>query len=199
MTRSYTDELDGFERDLVTGMGPCGVAKPGRGLARLADGLPAVAPPLSLRARVLAAAAPDERLARYVQPITALLDVDERAARSMLARIDDPSAWFELMPGISLLPVDGGPRTQGALRGFVRIRAGTEFPLHQHLGEEAVMIMQGYYADGASGAVFGPGDTPIHPVGSEHSLRVLSDGPDLLGLFVAYGGLRAGEQAFLPF
>jgi anti-sigma factor ChrR (cupin superfamily) len=88
---------------------------------------------------------------------------------------------------------------KNALRGFVRVRAGVEFPQHDHLGDEAVMIMQGFYADSASGEVFGPGDTPRQTVDTRHSFRVFADGPDLLGLVVAQGGLRAQGREFLPF
>jgi hypothetical protein len=142
---------------------------------------------------------PEHRLARYAQPIAALLDIDVTAAEALIARIDDPSAWIDFLPGISLLPAPAGPHTVGALRGFVRVRAGVEFPEHEHLGDEAVMIMQGYYSDSITGAVFGPGDTPRMPVETRHSFRVFADGPDLLGLVVAQGGLRAQGQDFLPF
>ena len=192
MKRSHTDEPDSFLKDVAE------VPPDERPLVGLTDALPPAAPSASLRNRVLAAAIPAERLAHYLNQITAMLDIEPDDARALLARIDDPSAWFELLPGISLLPAGGGPRVHGALRGFVRVRAGVEFPQHEHLGDEAVMIMQGFYADGVTGEVFGPGDTPVHPIDSQHSFKVLSDGPDLLGLVVAQGGLRAQGQEFLP-
>ena len=193
MTRSKTDELDAFWRDV-----------PDRAAADLAfdfvsGSLAPISPSTDLRARLLRAAVPEERLARYADAIAERLEIDVEAARTLIARIDDPSAWFELLPGISLLPAPGGAGVQQALRGFVRVRAGVEFPEHEHLGEESVMIMQGYYADGVTGEVFGPGDVPTHALRSQHSFRVLADGPDLLGLVVAHGGLRAQGQEFLPF
>jgi len=193
MARLKTEELDAFFQDIQA------VPDAPLGFAALTDTLPAVPPPALLRDRILDDARPGDRLARFVMPIASLLDIEPAAARTLLARIDDPSAWFELLPGISVLLADGGPNVRGALRAFVKVRAGTEFPLHEHFGEESVMIMQGYYADSASGDVFGPGDTPIQPRGSQHSFRVLADGPDLLGLVVAQGGLRMQGREFLPF
>lgn len=192
MTRSNKQELDAFLREIsdVSTADPL--------LSPLSDELEPVAPPLELRDRVLVAARADDRLAHYAPRIAAALDIDEPAARAWIARIDDPSAWFELLPGISLLPTGGGPRVDRALRGFVRVRAGVEFPLHEHYGEESVTIMQGYYADSATGEVFGPGDVPVRGRDSQHGFTVLADGPDLLGLVVAFGGLRARGQDFLP-
>lgn len=193
MTRLKADELDAFERDVHD------AAAVDLGLTAMIGDLASTPPSAHARARMLDAARPEDRLARYAEPMAALLGMDPAAALAHIARIDDPSAWFEFLPGISLLPVRGGERAKGSLSGFVRVRAGVEFPEHEHLGEEAVMIMQGYYADSVTGAVFGPGETPRQQVDTRHAFRVLADGPDLLGLVVAYGGLRAQGRDFPPF
>lgn len=191
--RHRKDDLDAFGRDVED------VASVDIGLSYVTNELPTALPPAGFRDRLLGAALPEQRLARYAEPIAALLDIDVAATEALIGRIDDPSAWIEFLPGISLLPAPAGPRALGALRGFVRVRAGLEFPEHEHLGDEAVMIMQGYYSDSITGEVFGPGDTPRMPVDTRHSFRVFADGPDLLGLVVAQGGLRAQGQDFLPF
>jgi anti-sigma factor ChrR (cupin superfamily) len=201
MTRQKKDELDAFARDVEGSASVDGYRSHelSDGLSYVTNELPPIAAAAAFRERLLAAALPEQRLVRYAEPIAALLDVDLAAAEALIARIDDPSAWIEFLPGISLLPTPSGPRARGALRGFVRVRAGVEFPEHSHLGDEAVMIMQGYYSDSVTGAVFGPGDTPRMAVDTHHSFRVLADGPDLLGLVVAFGGLRAQGREFLPF
>jgi hypothetical protein len=196
MTRHGKDEMDAFERDVEDA---ASVDTSELALTYVITDLPAVQPPTALRERMLGAAKPEERLARYAEPICTLLGIERSEALALLARIDDPSAWFDLLPGISLLPAPPGTHAHGALRGFVRVRAGVEFPEHSHLGDEAVMIMQGYYTDNVTGDIFGPGDVPRHAVGTQHSFRVFEDGPDLLGLVVAFGGLRAQGQEFLPF
>lgn len=193
MTRPKTDERDAFWREVPDR------SAADLGLAAVSDALPPIAAGAPARQRLLDAAIPEERLIRFAEPIAALLEIEPDAARALIARIDDPGAWFELLPGISLLPAPGGASVTNALRGFVRVRAGVEFPQHEHLGDESVMIMQGYYADGVTGEVFGPGDVPRHAEHTQHSFRVLEDGPDLLGLVVAQGGLRAQGQEFLPF
>jgi hypothetical protein len=191
--RHKKDELDAFGRDVED------AAAVDLGLSYVASELPTIPPPADFRARLLGAALPEQRLARYAEPIAALLDIDRTAAEALISRIDDASAWIDFLPGISLLPAPAGPLAWGALRGFVRVRAGFEFPEHEHLGDEAVMIMQGYYSDSITGEVFGPGDTPRMAADTRHSFRVLADGPDLLGLVVAHNGLRAQGQEFLPF
>jgi hypothetical protein len=196
MTRHGKDEIDAFERDVEDAGSAASIEL---ALSYVITDLPPVQPPAVLRERMLGAAKPEERLARFAEPICTLLGIEPSEALALLARIDDPSAWFDLLPGISLLPAPAGTRAQGALRGFVRVRAGVEFPEHSHLGEEAVMIMQGYYEDNVTGQVFGPGDVPRHAADTQHSFRVFEDGPDLLGLVVAFGGLRAQGQEFLPF
>lgn len=193
MTGQKKDEHDAFGRDVEDAAGV------DLGLEYVTTDLPAVTPPADFRQRLLAAARPEDRFARYATQIAGLLDIDVPAAEALIARIDDASAWFDFLPGISLLPAPSGPLAQGALRGFVRVAAGLEFPEHSHLGDEAVMIMQGYYSDSVTGEVFGPGDVPRMPIGSQHSFRVFADGPDLLGLVIAFGGLRAQGQEFLPF
>jgi len=192
MTGSKTDALDAFLLEALDSSADDLEAD------SLVGQLPALAAPSGLRERILAAATPADRLARFAPSIARLLELELPAARALLLRIDEPSVWLNIYPGIDFLPAPGGPSVRAALRGFVRVRAGVEFPEHEHLGEETVMIMQGYYADGATGAVFGPGDSPKHAERSQHSFRVLADGPDLLGLVVAQGGVRTQQQEFLP-
>jgi quercetin dioxygenase-like cupin family protein len=170
----------------------------GIGLLHLSEALPAVAPPVSLRERILDGAHSEGRLARFAGAVAELLDVGLDKARALLDRIDDPAAWSHELPGISFLWVEGGPRVAVALRGFVRVDAGQEFPEHEHLGDEIVLVLQGGFEDVARGRVFRPGDIDRMPTGTSHGFRALPDGPDLLKLAVVQTGLRALGQDFLP-
>jgi anti-sigma factor ChrR (cupin superfamily) len=198
MTQTKKEELDGFGSDVWGDADLAEHRDASLGLLQLSAALPLTTPSAALRERLLGDAVPEQRLARYAPAIAEMLDVSLAQAQQLIQRLDDPQAWFDVLPGVALMPAEGGPRAAGALRGFVRVRAGDEFPRHEHLGEEAVLIMQGYYADSLHGEVYGPGDVPRMQADSEHSFRVLADGPDLLGLVRADGGLRAMGQEFLP-
>ena len=95
------------------------------------------------------------------------------------------------MRGMELLHVQGGRRVAGAITGFVRIEAGLAFPEHEHLGEEAVLIVAGRCED--AGRIHQPGDIVRMPASSRHSFRVCP-GPDLVYLAVVQRGMRIGDR-----
>jgi putative transcriptional regulator len=168
------------------------------GLECLADALPARARAASLRARVLASAAQQPRLARFAAQVAELLDVGLERAHALLARLDHASAWTPELPGISFLWVDGGPRVADALRGFVRVHAGQEFPEHAHLGDEVTLVLQGGFEDPTRGRVFRPGDLDRMAAGTSHHFRAADGGVDLLKLSVVHAGIRALGHSYLP-
>jgi anti-sigma factor ChrR (cupin superfamily) len=69
----------------------------------------------------------------------------------------------------------------------VRVPAGATFPLHRHIGEERVLVLQGGFED-QDGRVYRRGDEAWKPAGSEHSFVALP-GPDLIYLVVLFGGV----------
>jgi quercetin dioxygenase-like cupin family protein len=186
---------DAFERELAE---TAGTDAPARGLERSLESLQPIAPSAPLRARLMASAKPETRLLRFAAAVAGLLEVSVERASELLARVDDRSAFSVELPGVSLLWVDGGPSLANAVRGFVRVEAGCEFPEHEHLGEETVLVLQGRYVDSGTGEVFGPGDLARMPAGSSHGFRVPKGGPDLLKLAVVQVGLRAGEKVYEP-
>lgn len=170
----------------------------GSALVQFSEALPELAPSPALRARLLDAARSEGRLARFASAVAELLDVGIDKAKALLESIDDPAAWSHELPGISFLWVEGGPRVAAAVRGFVRVQAGTEFPDHEHLGDERVLVLQGGFEDLQRGRVFRPGDADLMPAGTSHAYRALADGPDLVKLAVVQTGLRALGQEYLP-
>jgi quercetin dioxygenase-like cupin family protein len=169
----------------------------GLGLLRLSESLGEIAPPPSLRARILADAEPSARLGRFASTVAELLDLGIDKAKQLLERIDDPSAWVEELPGISFFWVEGGPRVAGAVRGFVRVDAGHDFPEHEHLGDEVILVLQGGFEDAARGLSFHAGDIDRMPQGTAHAFRALP-GVKLLKLSVVQTGLRALGHTYLP-
>ncbi len=146
-----------------------------------------LAPPASLRSRLLAAVASESRFATFAERMAALCDLAKERAAELLAAIDDHERW---MPGpaegVSLFHIEGGPRTAEAIVGFVRVEAEATFPGHRHIGEEQVLVLQGGFVDGES--VHRRGDLVVMPAGSFHDLRALS-GPALIYLVVVDQGV----------
>ena len=79
----------------------------------------------------------------------------------------------------------GGPACAAADVGFVRVAAGTTFPLHRHLGDEHVLVLQGTYVD-SDGSHYRPGDLAFKPEGSSHEFTAGPD-QDLIYVTVFHG------------
>ena len=169
-----------------------------RGLAYLCDGLPRVAPANELRTRLLTSARRPGRLVRFADQVAKHLDVTLAKAQELLERIDDATAWTHQLPDVSFLWVEGGPSVAAAVRGFTRVTAGCEFPEHEHLGDELVLVLQGGFEDAARGLCFRAGDVDRMPAGSTHTFRALPGGTDLLKLSIVQVGVRALGQVFEP-
>jgi quercetin dioxygenase-like cupin family protein len=150
------------------------------------------------RARLMAALVETSRFERFGEAVSQILDIEHRRALRLLEKLEERALFDELMPGIELLWVDGGPRVENAVRGFVRVAAGLEFPEHQHHGEERLLVLQGSFYEPTQGRVFRPGDICVMPEGSRHSHTGPADGPDLLVLTVIDKGVSVGEQRFSP-
>jgi len=198
MTEALRIDLDddAFLREMrELGLAPDAVAN---AALSLCDALPALGQSPPLRSRILTGARAAGRLARFATTTAEFLDVSIEQAKELLARIDDASAWQMELPGVSFLWVQGGPRVANAIRGFMRVAAGCQFPEHEHLGQELALVLQGGFEDASRGLVFRPGDIDLMPPGTSHAFRALPDGPDLVQLAVTQIGLRALGTVFGP-
>jgi quercetin dioxygenase-like cupin family protein len=191
---------DGFLRDLHEQVSSVNEAErsAGSGLAALVDALEPVAPPPALRSRLLDALTAKGRFARFAESTAQLLDIGLEQAKALLDRLDDLSLFEPAFPGAGFFWVDGGPRVTNAVRGFIRVEAGTDFPEHQHIGDEIVLVLQGSFVDTTYDKTYDVGAQVLMPAGTSHAYTVPGDGPDLLKLSVTQQGLRALGQAFLP-
>lgn len=147
-------------------------------------------PPPGLRDAILAAASPVGRFERFADRLAAMLDVTRERAVSLLDAIPDLPWQPAHLPGSATCWVDGGPATDGAIRGFVRYPAATPFPEHRHLGRETVLFLSGG-ATMSDGAECRPGDVHVMPAGSRHSFET-HPGPDLLYFVVVFDGVDMG-------
>lgn len=155
-------------------------------LAALSFTLAPRRPPASLRERLLASARGPARFAPFIDRVARFIDVAAERARELLASLEDPATWLPSPgPNIHLVHLQGGPACAAADVGFVRVAAGTTFPLHRHLGDEHVLVLQGTYVD-SDGSDYRPGDLAFKPEGSSHEFTAGPD-QDLIYVTVFHG------------
>jgi hypothetical protein len=189
-TLSEEDELEAGLRDFAAA----------HGLAQLSEALDSVAPAPDARARLLAEVPAKGRFDRFAEATAKMLDLGIEQAKALLDRLQDPDAsvFSDELPGISFYWCEGGPAVANAVRGFVRVKAGTAFPNHEHIGEENVLVLQGSFVDTSRGITFHVGDFDTMKAGTSHEYVVPEGGPDLLKLSVTQEGLRAMGLTYLP-
>ena len=190
-------EVDSFLRELAA-LEQASGEDAGRLSASLVEPLAPSEPSRELRSRLMAALSQTSRFERFADTVSELLDIDRGRAEQLLDQLDNRSLFYELMPGIELYWVEGGPRVANAVRGFVRVEAGREFPEHEHHGLEHVLVLQGAFRDPTQNRTFRPGEVSVMPEGTSHMHIVPEDGPDLLLLSVIQEGVSVGDQRFWP-
>lgn len=163
-------------------------------LALLADGSEASA---ALRARLIETVQRTHRWDDLEAEVASLIDLDLDSARALLLAVDEAGGW-ELgpLPHIELLHFGGGPAVADAITGFVRIPPGETFPHHEHVGDEAVLVLQGELRD-SSGAMHARGALLRMAAGTSHSLVVIGAIP-LVYLAVVQRGVKIGGEVFGP-
>ena len=163
----------------------------------LAGAVAPAAPSAALRARLLETIGRGGRLERFADAIAALLDVTADRARELLDGIDRATSFSAgLFPGMEAFAFAGGPRVAGLVTGFIRMKPGTVFPEHLHVGRERVFVVSGRLRD-SDGSLVGPGEEKVMEPGTSHSFTVL-DGPDLVYLAVVETGIEIGGELIGP-
>jgi hypothetical protein len=168
------------------------------GLAQLSEALEPVAPADGARERLMAGASSQGRFARFAEATAKMLDLGIEQAKALLDRLADPSVFDKELPRIEFFWCEGGPSVANAVRGFVKVEADTNFPDHEHIGDEIVLVLQGSFVDASRNLTFHAGDSDIMKAGTSHAYYVPAGGPDLLMLSVTQVGLRAMGQTYLP-
>lgn len=156
---------------------------------------PLVPPP---RDRFLGSLDLHGRLDRFAPTVSTLVDLSVDEVRPYLDRVWDPSTPWEVAIGETRTWwIPGGPRVQNAIRGFVHMPAGEHFPVHRHLGDEQMLILQGHaiFDDGSRRS---PGDLVTASVEIEHAFTADPRGLDLLLFVVTFGGVEVGDRRALP-
>lgn len=138
-------------------------------------GLPDVAPPPALRARLMSSVAALPAPQTLLQKAARVFDLAADEVRRLMQTIADPTGWVPTgLPGIRLFHLTGGPAAAGADCGFVAMDRGARFPLHRHRGDEIGVVVQGSYLD-SDGTVVCCGDEVHMAADSSHWYLALSD------------------------
>lgn len=155
--------------------------------AALASSLPPIQPPPGLKRRLMASVAQD-RFLPFLAQAARFTGLALDTMRDVLRRIDDPKAWEELgVAGLLAIHFEPGPAFAGADAGFLKMPAGSRFPLHRHLGPEVGLVLQGRMLD-SDGQIYLPGDVTSRTQDDPHTFAA-GDESELV-LLVVYGGFE---------
>jgi putative transcriptional regulator len=167
-------------------------------LVELSQALPTRAADRSARGRLLAQArSPALRWAPHFDKLAALFDLSEPALTAIAEQSSLEQRWEPLpLAGVQLFHLQGGPAISGADAGLVAIRAGTQFPLHRHAGEERTLILEGTLRE-QDGTLLRPGDVQVKPAGSSHAFSVLEGAP-LIYAVVLFAPIEIDGMRFPP-
>jgi putative transcriptional regulator len=147
-----------------------------------------------LRARMLAGLDEPERFRPFFAELSRLLALPVAAVRTLLAKVDDPSGWKKLVPGISMFEFNPGAGAAGNQASILRLAPGTTFPRHQHLGPELGFVLEGAGHDEGDDAQpgirqeYGPGVLIPQATGTSHRFHA-GDRRDLV-LVVLHNGVK---------
>lgn len=162
-------------------------------LTLLALELAPVEPPPGLVERIAKAAASSGRFDEFTSKVAELYGVSGERARELLRYLDESSRWN---PGptseIDMMPVEAGAEYSRHLSMVVRVRAGSVFPWHEHLGDEHFVVLSGSCVE-PDGTVFRPGEIACNRVGTAHDFTVPADGDDFI-----FAVRLTGMLAFKP-
>jgi hypothetical protein len=142
-----------------------------------------VTPGPELRRRILASLSEPDRFRPFFAALCRMLALPLSAVRTLLRKLDEGAGWKVIVPGIEVLPIAAGP-SLGADATFLRLRPGTRFPRHEHVGSEEALVLAGTGHD--QGQVYGPGDVITYPPGTQHEFFA-GEGRDLVLVVVHHG------------
>jgi putative transcriptional regulator len=137
-------------------------------------------PPPAPWSQVRASLEGGKRFAHLLPALAQHFDISEAQAAALADAVDSPSNWFDgLAPGVSLMPVEAGPRWDGYVTTLVRLEPGAQLPLHTHGSREQVLVLEGGYRDDQSGVEFWRGEVDVRDEGTSHSFTAVA-GPACL-------------------
>ena len=140
----------------------------------LARAVPPTTPPPTLRSRLFGRIAGRDRFLPFLDRFAGLCDLPSDEAQEHLHKIDQDDAWEDMTDGVRFFDFEGGPAIGDAHGGLVRVAPGAKFPMHTHVGEERILVLQGV-AEDDRGNTFRPGDFIVSDDGTAHEVRTVGD------------------------
>ena len=155
----------------------------------LANALPPASPALTLRARLLRSATRSTPYGVFADRIARLFDWDVADAVALLGRLHDDGAWGPApLDGALVIPVVPGPKYARALASLGKFRPGVQFPMHEHLGEETMVVLSGAL-ESSHGRTLFRGDELVMSRGTRHAFAIIGN-DDCIAASVAMGGIE---------
>jgi len=150
-------------------------------------------PPADLRSRILQDVSAIAPYSLYHHDMAGVLGGTEAGLRKELASMPHPSTWTAgPIPRCRLFPCVAESAPRDAIRTLVLMESGSHFPMHEHLGDETIVIVQGSMQL-EDGQVHRPGDVLRMAAGTSHAFDVPT-GLDLIYLALVDRGLQIGDQ-----
>ena len=162
------------------------------------------APPVDLRARLLAAAKPQPRQF-LLDKIAHIFDLTRDKARALLAKLDDPDAWQggPVENSWMMFVDEVGQKLDGAFCSFVKLLPDVRWPPHRHLGQEQMLVLEGGFREDDGHEVH-PGELRVMEEGTEHGFTSFAH-EGCLSAAIVYDGVEflhlmepADEDASAP-
>lgn len=147
-----------------------------------------IMPSSALRDRVLDSVTPANKLQGFATRLARMFSVSLAQAEDILSQAAKAPAapWRPMpVPGAYTLRVRPGA---GLARycTLVYLERGARIPRHRHLGQEQMLVLDGYALE-STGRAVGPGDTVLSEPGSEHEFDITADTPCLFAVSLDEG------------
>ena len=171
-------EKETFEKLVAEGCATCKAVKDFQNVAgRLGTSVKPLAPPSSLRAKLMERIATDRKTdeqASTSEPV----EQEEDNGLTFVRATDD--LWREILPGILLKPLSFD-KTQGRMTALARMAPHTNYAPHKHTAPEEFYVLEGTCF--IAGQLLQPGDYHRAEVGTVHHETSSEDGCLMLVTF----------------
>lgn len=158
---------------------------------------PEAAPSPALRSRLLQDVSAIVPYSIYLDDINRILQGSRESLKKELRAMPHPSSWADgPVDRCRLYPCHADSKLEDVIRTLVLMESGSQFPMHEHLGDEFIVILQGTLLN-EDGKSYRPGDQLHMAKGTSHGFEV-PRGLDLIYFNVVHQGLRIGEQVITP-
>ncbi len=134
---------------------------------------------------------PPQRYAPFFARVAQLLDVTEDSVIAELTRLREPSNWRAAgQPGVSRLPLRGGPALKLAKSNLVRLSPSVTLLRPRGLGAERALVLEGSYTD-ERGNTHRPGDLAEWSRDTAHSFTARDGEPCIIASVILGSSLRS--------